>query len=327
MTRRILVDTDAPRAADIELAASVLRGGDLVAFATETVYGLGADATQPAAVAKIFAAKGRPQTNPLIAHVGSVEMARAWAGQWPPVAQALADALWPGPLTIIVRRAEGITASVCAGLDTVGLRVPDNAVARALIEALGRPVAAPSANRSEHVSPTTAQHVLDDLDGRIAMVLDSGPTGVGIESTVVDVSTGTPCVLRLGPISVARLTEVVGPVDSLEQHVDGATAQASPGQSVRHYSPDIPCVRTEADPLGLEIGPEDRVLAVGHPLPDSAIGVALASPSVAARELYAVLRRFEAEGPPRIVVVMPPKTVAWAALRDRLIRATTAAGS
>lgn len=321
MTRRISVDADAPQPETIASAAAVLRTGELVAFATETVYGLGADATQPDAVAKIFAAKGRPQTNPLIAHVSSEDMAVQWAGAWPAMAQALAAAFWPGPLTLIVPRPDTIAASVSAGLDTVGLRVPDNAVARALIAELGRPVAAPSANRSEHISPTTAQHVLDDLDGRIALVLDSGPTGVGIESTVIDVTGPTPRVLRPGPISVQRLAEVLGDVEVVEQHADTEIAQASPGQALRHYSPDVPCVRVEEGDYRPEVG--DRVLAVGRALPDAAVGLSLPTPRDAARRLYAVLRQFEAQGAERIVVLMPPKSGPWSALRDRLVRATT----
>jgi len=298
----------------------VLRSGELVAFATETVYGLGADATQADAVAKIFAAKGRPQSNPLIAHVSSAEMARAWAGAWSDVAAALAAAFWPGPLTVIVPRSDRITAAVSAGLDTVGLRVPEPPVARAVIEALGRPVAAPSANRSEHVSPTTAQHVLDDLRGRLGLVLDSGATGVGIESTVVDVTRPVPCVLRRGPVSLEAVREVLGEVDVADQHVDLGAAQASPGQGLRHYAPDVPCVRADVSSYrGL---PGDGVVSVGHKV---AGAHELLEPEVAARELYAVLRRLESDGVERIVVLMPPDTARWAAVRDRLIRATVVA--
>ena len=316
MTEVVVVDANAPEAAALESAASLLRAGELVAFATETVYGLGADATQDEAVAKIFTAKGRPQTNPLIAHVSSVEMARAWARSWPPVADALARAFWPGPLTMVVPRTERFATAVSAGLETVGLRVPEPAVARQLIAALGRPVAAPSANRSEHVSPTTAQHVVDDLRDKVAMVLDSGPTGVGIESTVVSVTGDVPVVLRRGPIDVARLREAVGEVHVIDQRVDGREAQASPGQSVRHYAPDVPCVRVDADYDARE---GDAVIAIGQSVPGA---IALPTPDAAARELYALLRRLEGEGVARIVIVMPPDEPQWAAVRDRLVRAT-----
>lgn len=323
MTTLHRVDRDAPEAAVLMTAADVLGEGELVAFATETVYGLGADATQPDAVAKIFASKGRPQTNPLIAHVASVEMARAWAGAWPVAAQRIAEALWPGPITLIVPRVDALAPAVSAGLDTVGLRVPAPAVARGLIEALGRPVAAPSANRSEHVSPTTAQHVLDDLRGRVHTVLDSGPTAVGIESTVVDVSGPTPRLLRRGPVSAQALEAVVGgAVVVVDAHVDGATAQSSPGQSVRHYAPDVPTVRFErGQPLG--VGPADALLVVGPAVESGAAAVVmLEEPDGAARALYATLRQLEARSPDRIVIVMPPRTAAWAAVRDRLVRAS-----
>lgn len=316
MTELVVVDAHTPQAAALESAASLLRAGQLVAFATETVYGLGADATQAAAVAKIFAAKGRPQTNPLIAHVSSVQMARAWAGGWPAVADVLADAFWPGPLTMIVPRTDRFAAAVSAGLETVGLRVPEPAVARGLIAALGRPVAAPSANRSEHVSPTTAQHVVDDLQGQVAMVLDSGRTGVGIESTVVDVSGEVPVLLRRGPIGEARLREVVGALRVVDQRTDGTQPQASPGQSVRHYAPDVPCIRVDE---AFEARDSDAVIAVGRSVPGAFV---LSTPEVAARELYALLRRLEARRVARIVVVMPPHEARWAAVRDRLLRAT-----
>ncbi len=316
MTEVLVVDANAPQAAVLESAASLLRAGELVAFPTETVYGLGADATQGAAVAKIFAAKGRPQTNPLIAHVASTEMAREWAGSWPADADALAAAFWPGPLTLIVPRTARFATAVSAGLPTVGLRVPEPAVARGLIAALGRPIAAPSANRSEHVSPTTARHVLDDLEGAVAMVLDSGPTGVGIESTVVDVTGDVPTVLRRGPIDAERLRGVVGDLGIVDQRVDGSEAQASPGQSVRHYAPDVPCVRVDA---AYEAREGEAVIAVGRSVPGA---LALPTPEAAARELYALLRRLEGEGIARIVVVMPPDEPQWAAVRDRLVRAS-----
>lgn len=320
MTRVLSVDARAPQAASIEEAAGLLRSGELVAFATETVYGLGADATQADAVAKIFAAKGRPQSNPLIAHVASAEMAMAWAGAWPAAAQTLAAAFWPGPLTVIVPRSQRIAEAVSAGLQTVGLRVPEPAVARAVIAALGRPVAAPSANRSEHISPTTAQHVLDDLRGRVGLVLDSGATGVGIESTVVDVTGSVPCVLRRGPVSLAALRHVLGTVEVADQRVEDGAVRASPGQGLRHYAPDVPCVRAEAS--GYRALPGDGVVSVGQTFEGAHV---LLEPGVAARELYAVLRQLEVGGVERIVVLMPPDAPKWAAVRDRLVRATNPA--
>ena len=279
-------------------------------------------------MAKIFASKGRPQTNPLIAHVADAQMARAWAGAWPDTAQRVAETLWPGPITLIVPRVDAFAPAVSAGLDTVGLRVPAPPVARGLIAALGRPVAAPSANRSEHVSPTTAQHVLDDLEGRVHTVLDSGPTGVGIESTVLDVSGKTPRLLRRGPVTVDAIEAVVGvQVQVVDAHVDGASAQASPGQSVRHYAPDVTTVRVERG-MTLDVRPTDAVIVVGaHCAAASSAQtvVVLSDPESAAQRLYAALRRLEARAPPRIVIVMPPDASAWAAVRDRLVRASVLA--
>ena len=327
-TRVLRVDPDAPDPDAIATAVDVLRAGGLVAFATETVYGLGADATSADAVAKIFAAKGRPATNPLIAHVSDVAMARRFAARWPDVAERLAAAVWPGPATLVVPRTSDIPDLVTAGLDTVGLRVPATAVARALIDGLGRPVAAPSANRSEHVSPTTAEHVVADLDGRIDLVLDSGPTSVGIESTVVDLCGATPRILRPGPLDAERLADLLAtPVDTGPADGEGAR---SPGQHARHYAPTTPALRVETsaelDALGLESN--DALLFFGRRLDEFDCRkhtTSYADPTIAARELYGVLRRLDAEGYARIVVLMPPPTPAWAAIRDRLERATTRA--
>lgn len=322
-TRILAVDRDAPDPAALADAAAVLRAGGLVAFATETVYGLGADATRVEAVQGIFAAKGRPSDNPLIVHVADVAMARRYAAAWPAAAERLA-ALWPGPLTLVVPKVEAIPAITSAGLFTVGLRVPAPAVARALIAAAGVPLAAPSANRSEHVSPTRAEHVLADLDGRIDLVLDSGPTDVGIESTVVDVSGHVPRVLRPGPISLERLVACLGaPVEP----GPAAGPAKSPGQRMRHYAPRTPALRVgslaELEPLSL--GPDDTVLVVGQASPVPIMPariIELPEPEIAAQSLYATLRACDARGVRRILVVMPPDEPAWQAVRDRLWRAT-----
>ena len=188
----------------------MLRRGGLVAFATETVYGLGADATDPAAVTRIFEAKGRPDANPLIVHADGPDMARSCVANWPDEARLLAEACWPGPLTLVLPRSARIPDVVTAGLETVGVRVPDTRVARSLIARAGRPVAAPSANRSTGISPTLARHVLKDLDGRIDLILDSGPTALGLESTVLDLSRDSPRLLRPGPFSREFLAETLG---------------------------------------------------------------------------------------------------------------------
>jgi L-threonylcarbamoyladenylate synthase len=322
-TRTLAVDRDAPDPAALAEAAAILRAGGLVAFATETVYGLGADATRAAAVQGIFTAKGRPADNPLIVHVADVAMAQRYAAAWPAAAERLA-ALWPGPLTLVVPKAASIPALVSAGLPTVGLRVPVPAVARGLITAAGVPLAAPSANRSEHVSPTRAEHVLADLDGRIDLVLDSGPTTMGIESTVVDLCEGVPRLLRPGPLAVAALEAWLG--QPIEQGPRSGPAH-SPGQRPRHYAPRTPALRVGslAALESMTPGLDDVVLVVGHP------GVApygpthvidLPDPESAAHLLYTVLRACDARDARRILVLMPPDVPGWQAVRDRLWRAT-----
>ena len=285
----------------IPAAVATLRRGGLVAFPTETVYGLGADAADPLAVRRIFAAKGRPATNPLIVHVASASIARRYATDWPAAADRLAAAFWPGPLTIVLRRNASIADEVSAGRGTVGLRVPNHPVALELLAAFDGPVAAPSANRANHVSPTTADHVRAELGGRVDLVLDGGPCAVGIESTVVDLTGVRPALLRPGGVSRAQLEAVVGPVDV----VHGSAA--SPGQGSRHYAPVTPAYRFDA----------------GDPLP---VGAAVLrcgdDPAAYARGLYRSLRELDGRGAAAICVEMPPDEPAWAAVRDRLMRAT-----
>lgn len=297
-------------------AAAVLRRGGLVAFPTETVYGLGADATNPAAVARIFAAKGRPATNPLIAHVASEATARRYAGAWTDAAARLAAAFWPGPLTLVVPRAGGIADAVTAGGPTVGLRVPNHPVALALLAAFDGPVAAPSANRSNHISPTTADHVRTELGDAVDLILDGGPCAVGIESTVVDVTGDVPRVLRPGGVSAAQIGAVVGrAVESFAGSVGAAVVAASPGQGSRHYAPRTPAVRFAfGHRAAAEAAVGDRRSVV---LPIAG------TPAEYARQLYANLRAADgAAGVELILVEMPPETAEWAAVRDRLARAT-----
>lgn len=227
----------------IARAAELIRAGRLVAFPTETVYGLGADATNATAVAGIFAAKERPRSDPLIVHLPAADALAAAARDWPPVVPALAARFWPGPLTLILPRAEAIPPIVAAGGDTVGVRVPAHPVAHALLVAAGVPVAAPSANRFMHTSPTTAAHVLADLAGRIDCVLDAGPCAVGVESTVLDVLADPPRVLRPGGVTLEALREllphVVGPLAPPTHPEEAAETaiQRAPGQMERHYAP------------------------------------------------------------------------------------------
>lgn len=318
----IQVDPDRPNAATIERAAAVLRTGGLVAFPTETVYGLGANALDPAAVAKIFAAKGRPSYNPLIVHVVDVAAARSLAAVWPEVADTCAAAFWPGPLTLVVAKHPSVPDAVTAGLATVALRVPAHPVARTLLEAAGLPIAAPSANRSTELSPTAARHVQKSLEPAVDLILDGGPSPVGIESTVLDVSGPVLVLLRPGSISQAELERVVGPVSlPIGGHLSGE-ARPSPGMLDRHYAPRgelrlfTPCgvldVRPDRTTGALLLG---GTLAVQHAvrMPTDPAGYA--------QRLYAELHRLDDLGCDLILVERVPESPEWAGVRDRLARA------
>jgi len=302
----------------------VLRAGGLVAFPTETVYGLGAHALDPAAVDRIYHAKGRPAYNPLIVHVAGVEQARGLSSDWPAAADRLAERFWPGPLTLVVPKAAAVPDAVSAGLATVGVRVPAHPVAHALLAAAGIPVAAPSANRSAHVSPTTAEHVRRSLGDRVDLVLDAGPTPVGIESTVLSLAGPVPTVLRPGSIPVDALREVLGEVRVGGGEAGGDAARPSPGMLDRHYAPRAE-VRLfdagDAAPPGAEGGRTAVLLirAAAHPA-----GEPVRMPADArgyAARLYATLHRLDDEGFERILVELPPDTPEWAGVRDRLRRA------
>jgi L-threonylcarbamoyladenylate synthase len=248
-TEILIVDAAAPDAAAIARAAACLRAGGLVAFPTETVYGLGAHALNAAAVARIFAAKGRPANDPLIVHVTRYEQVGVLVSRLPPAAAVLAARFWPGPLTLVMPRSDAVPPAVTAGLPSVAVRVPSHPVARALLEAAGIPIAAPSANLFSRPSPTRAAHVRDDLDGRIDMILDSGPTDVGVESTVIDLSGNVPTLLRPGAVALEELRGVLGRVDLAvrEQRSGDAAAMPSPGLVSKHYSPRAPLTLYEGD--------------------------------------------------------------------------------
>ena len=297
-----------------------------MAFPTETVYGLGADATDPRAVAALYAAKGRPSFNPLIAHVASLAEAEA-IGRFDDLARSLANAFWPGPLTIVVPAAEDCL--VCelarAGLSSVALRIPDHPVARALIEAAGRPVVAPSANRSGRVSPTLAAHVLADLDGRIDAVVDGGPTRMGLESTIVACLDGAPRLLRPGALPRDVIEAALG--RPLEAPTVDADAPLAPGRLASHYAPDA-AVRLDAD----DARAGEAWLGFG-PDPAGAIGaVARETLSAtgdlveAAARLFAALRRLDATGATGIAVARIPAEGIGEAIRDRLGRAAAPRG-
>jgi len=212
-----------PAQSDIDRAVSILKAGGLVAFPTETVYGLGADARSSEAVLKIFAAKGRPPTNPLIVHVSGVAMAKLYAMEWPDTARRLAQKYWPGPLTLVLPRYRTIAPEVSAGLDTVGLRMPNHPLALELIQRFDGPIAAPSANRSNHLSPTTAQHVREELGDAVDLILDGGPCRVGIESTVLDLTGSQPMILRPGGITRAQIEKVIGPIEAKDVVIEVTT--------------------------------------------------------------------------------------------------------
>jgi len=308
-------------------AVEALRRGELVGLPTETVYGLAADAANPEAVRRIFALKGRPADHPLIVHLGEAAQIDAWARHIPPAARTLAQRFWPGPLTLILRRARGVHDAVTGGQDTVGLRVPAHPVALALLKAFGGGLAAPSANRFGHVSPTTAQHVREEFGEALPVVLDGGPCPVGIESTIVDLSSGAPRVLRPGRIGVDQLEGALG--IRLEAGAVAASPRVS-GSHDSHYAPRTPAELVAGEALAARCaalareGEVVRVIALG-PLPADAQGLGLpAQPTEYARHLYAALRAMDTEGADRILVQAPPEGEAWAAVRDRLRRATAA---
>jgi L-threonylcarbamoyladenylate synthase len=297
---------------DVSEAARLIRAGRLVAFPTETVYGLGANALDSDAVRRIFEAKGRPSTSPLIVHVDTIEMARGLALAWPRAAETLTRAWWPGPLTIVVRKQPRVPDIVTAGLDTVGLRMPRHPLALDLIRAAGVPIAAPSANRFTELSPTTADHVRQSLGGAVDCVLDGGPTTVGIESTVISLAE-SPVLLRPGMISRAEIEALIGPV-AMAGSVVGA--HPSPGMHPRHYSPRTPVIVGDPPPSGR--GAHLYLTRPGAAV--STIGMPRDAREYAA-VLYATLHKLDAEGLDWIAVEMPPDTPEWTGVRDRLTRA------
>jgi L-threonylcarbamoyladenylate synthase len=314
-----LAATERLTPADLDRAAALLRAGKLVAFPTETVYGLGADATSDKAVAAIFAAKERPRFNPLIIHVVDVAAARRLV-RFDERAEKLAAHFWPGPLSLVLPRTASSPVSLLAsaGLDTLAIRVPGHPLPRALIRAVGRPIAAPSANRSGRVSPTTAAHVLDELDGRIAAVMDGGPCRVGLESTVLDVTSAQPTLLRPGGVTREAIEAVTGPV-ALASASD-ATAPRSPGLLATHYAPSLP-LRLEVR----KVRPGEALLAFGGRAPSGAKAVQWLSRTgdlvEAAAHLFAALRAVDCPEFSGIAVMPIPDEGIGAAINDRLRRA------
>lgn len=322
--RVISVDPFHPDPSLIEEAASLLRGGALVAFATETVYGLGANALDPKSVCRIFEAKGRPSTNPLIVHIASAKAAQTFA-QWNERAEKLAQRFWPGPLTMVLPRKSIIPDVVTAGGDTVALRIPNHPVALALLEKTGFPVAAPSANRSNGLSPTLAVHVLESLGNRVDCILDAGPCGVGIESTVVDISGPEVHILRPGHITPSQIREVLGEPVSFANKGNSGAALRSPGNLEIHYAPRTPLElfqnreawQTRKQQL-LEAGKRIGELTGGLEGTTSDWDW---NPNLWEKKLYLRLHELDEQNLDLLLVFVPFQDEAWAGILDRLRRA------
>ena len=312
------------------VAAEALRAGQLVALPTETVYGLGADATNPNALARLYAVKGRPTDHPSIVHLADLAEARSgWSATWPAAAECLAMAFWPGPLTIILPAGTRPDPAALGGTGTVALRIPDCDVTREAIRLSGTGIAAPSANRFGRVSPTTAQHVLDDLGADVDLILDGGPCTVGVESTIVDLTGSAPRILRPGAITAEMLEAALG--SSLSTSLE--TAPRAPGTLAAHYAPRLSVF--VVDSIGAAIAATDQRIALVadasapqlSPLPPHVVALldAGVSSEVYAERLYALLREADASGAERIVAVLPPAGGVGDAVRDRLTRAAAGA--
>lgn len=310
---------------EIDNAAEFLRAGGLVAFPTETVYGLGADAANAAAVRRIFKVKGRPAEHPLIVHLADMSALKNWAREVPRGAWLLAEAFWPGPLTMILKRADGVLDAVTGGQDTIGLRVPSHPVAHKLLLAFGGGIAAPSANRFGHLSPTTAAHVREELDEDVDLILDGGACPVGIESTIVDLSGAQPAILRPGHIGARQIEDAL----LMPLGLAGAGAPRAPGTLASHYAPRTPLKLVHPDELEAFVRKQVPAIPVavlarrGRPQNTRAVlwQVAPQQPADYAQHLYALLRRMDDAGCRLIVVESPPELPEWVAVRDRLARA------
>ncbi|HVH44531.1 MAG TPA: L-threonylcarbamoyladenylate synthase [Labilithrix sp.] len=331
MPRVLAIDPLSPDPSVIAEAAAVFAKGGLVAFPTETVYGLGARGLHVDEVAKIFVAKGRPVGHPVILHVDGEAMARALAAQWSDVASRLVAELWPGPLTLVVPRAPGVPPAVSGGLDTVGIRAPNHPVARALILAVGEPLAAPSANAHTHVSPTTAAHVVRSLGDRVDLVLDAGPCTFGIESTVLALG-DPPRVLRPGAVSLDRLRAIEPAIEYQRTSLEGDAPRAAPGMAAKHYAPRTMVVLAprgrEGVAAAIEAAGAARVgaIVVTEGAHDAAARcspriVLPDSPAEYARELFSALHAVDAARVDLLVIEDVPGDPTWWAVADRLARA------
>jgi L-threonylcarbamoyladenylate synthase len=309
----------------IREAVAVLKRGGLVAFPTETVYGLGADASNPAAVARIYRVKGRPAVHPVIVHVGGVGQLERWAREIPEAARKLAARFWPGPLTLVLKRAPGVGDELTGGEDTIGLRMPDHPVALELLCQFGGGIAAPSANKFGRISPTTAEHVRNDLGDEVDLILDGGPCEIGIESTIIDLSRDRPVLLRPGRVGTGDIAVTLGATPEPRDR----RAPRAPGALESHYAPRKPL---RLVPVGqwdqLAQSTKRRGVLSFRPRPHSDTSAmwieASSDPARYARDLYASLRALDASGCDEILVEDPPATEPWSAVRDRLSRARSA---
>lgn len=329
--RKVILPIDLllPDASVIRQAADILRSGRLVAFPTETVYGLGAHALDPCAVQRIFEAKGRPANNPLIVHVCDKPMLLQVVVDWPAIAAQLARHFWPGPLTLVLPKNAAIPDIVTGGGPTVAVRMPAHPVALALIHESRMPLAAPSANRSSELSPTTAEHVWKGLGGQVDLILDAGPTQNGIESTVLDVTTNPPTLLRPGPIGVTGIEAVIGPVQR-GRALPSGLALPSPGMLERHYAPKTPLElfsnRSILESRARElIQAGETVMKVLLGGSDHAACIMPTNHAQYAARLFAELHYLDSLRLNRILIEMPPNTDEWLAVRDRLTRAAAKA--
>jgi L-threonylcarbamoyladenylate synthase len=318
--------TAAPAGArEIAAAVAALRAGRLVAFPSETVYGLGADASNPDAVRRIFEAKGRPADHPVIVHVASAKQLGDWARDIPASAFALAAAFWPGPMTLVLRRRPHVSDLVTGGQDTVGIRVPSHPVAHALLRAFGGGIAGPSANRFGRISPTTADHVREELGDRIDLVLEGGESEVGIESTIIDLSGATPALLRPGMLDIARAEALLG----MALEAPGTASPRASGMLASHYAPHTPTRQVAPHALAAEAaGASARVAVLARRPRPAELAVARWIEAAVdaggyAHDLYAHLRTLDREGVDLILVEAVPESSDWAAIRDRLGRAAT----
>jgi L-threonylcarbamoyladenylate synthase len=306
---------------EVRRAVEILRRGGLVAFPTETVYGLGADAWNPAAVKKLYAVKQRPPDHPVIVHFATAKQAFEWAREIPDSARRLAQILWPGPLTLILKRAPRAPDFITGGQDNVGVRVPAHPVAHQLLAAFGGGVAAPSANRFGAVSPTTASHVLAELGADVDLVLEGGPTEVGIESTILDLSGDAPVLLRPGHISKSELERELGTTVAEKS----AASPRHSGGLERHYAPHTPARLVPTHELDREIEKlQDKVAVLAFSRPDERVDFWLRmqrDPQAYAKRLYAALRELDGAGCEAILIEAPPDRPEWAAVLDRLRRA------